>query len=54
VPHTGTYKFAIDTYAINVGAEGKVLVLNNKGHNKIKLINLIIFTFSCIPNYNIA
>lgn len=55
MPNTGTNKFGIDIYAIEEGTEGKVMLLNNKGNKKIKLINfLIIFTFSCISNYTIV
>jgi hypothetical protein len=54
VVNTGTNKFGIDIYAIKVDVEGKVMFLNNKGAQKIKLINfLTIFTFSCISNYTI-
>jgi hypothetical protein len=50
VPNTGTNKFGIDIYAIKVGIEGKVMLLNKKGQKKIKLI----ITFSCISNYTMV
>lgn len=55
MPNIGTNKFGIDIYVIKEGREGKVMLLNNKGHKKIKLINfLIIFACSRVSNYTLV